>query len=152
MRLDGIIEGLERLLAHHHHHAEQLERIERNQETIMAGIQELNDAIAALPQKVADSVIPLIPVPVSPPPSNGGVDTTSQIEALALVPSQVASLVSAALAAPPPPFTPPPPPVAPSPTVVTNADGSVTTTTFNTDGTVASVTTVDASGNVIPNP
>ena len=63
----------------------------------MANLKDLNDAIAALPQKIVDSVVPLIPKPADPPPDNG-VDTTVQIEALAQVPGQVASAVAAAIA------------------------------------------------------
>lgn len=92
-------EWLEKIFGWHSHHSSQLDRIERNQEQIMASIQDLNDAIAALPQKVADDVIPLIPTGTGNGGGTGAVDTTPQIEALAQVPSQVASLVSAAIAA-----------------------------------------------------
>lgn len=91
-KLMGIIFGW------HERHENRIEMIERNLSEIMASIADLNDAIAALPQKVADDVIPLIPTGTGTG-GGGEVDTTAQIEALAQVPSQVSSLVQAAISA-----------------------------------------------------
>lgn len=142
---------LEHIFGWHRKHEDRVEHIERILSEIMSNIKDLNDAIAALPQRIADEVIPLIPAPST---GGGGVDnpmdTTVQVEALAKVPGQVASLVAAAIAAGSGTVTPPP--VIPAPLVVTNEDGSVTTTTYNADGTVATIETRDSEGNSIPNP
>lgn len=92
----------------HKRHEDRIENIERKLSEIMANVQDLNNAIANLPQKIADVVIPLIPVSGTGTGTGEGPtgDTTPQIEALALVPSQVASMVSAALAAQTPPPVP----------------------------------------------
>jgi len=118
--LKQVIEWAEKIFAHQMHHSECLERVERNQEEIMAGIAELNAAIAALPQKIADDVIPLIPVPATGGGDTGGPvgDTTPQIEALAQIPSRVASMVQAAIAA----GTPAPPAVTDTPPADTSGD------------------------------
>lgn len=130
--LEHILEAL-RLIRHPH---DRLDRIERAQEEIMAGIAEINAAIAALPAEVTTSVVtvvtPLIEAAKLP------VDFAPQVAAIQAIPGKVSDALKLALADT---LT----------TSVTNADGSVTTTVHNADGTVT-VTTKDAAGNVIANP
>lgn len=147
--IEIVIEHVKNIFERQDHHSKHLERIERNQRKIMSNIKDLNDAIAALPQKIVDEIIPLIPAAPGGGTADNPTDTTVQVEALAKVPGLVSSAVAAAIAAN---TVPNGGMGAPAPLDVTNADGSITTTTYNTDGSVASVVTKDASGNIIENP
>jgi hypothetical protein len=136
-----MIEWFEKIFEKQHSH-------ERKLDEIMANQKDLAAAITALPALITTAVLVPIQAEIATieAGASGNADTQPSIDALNGVPALVSAQVAAAIA------SSAAPPVVPVPTVVTNSDGSVTTTTFNADGSVATVQTKDTAGNIIPNP
>lgn len=71
----------------------QLQRIERNQELIMATLADLESAIAAAPANITSAVV----TAVQPIIAANAPDTQPAIDAVNALPAQVAAQVAAAL-------------------------------------------------------